>query len=165
MCRRQGPFAGARTLIRMFHCARPSSSVFADAGALLAARIIRWNPSGSEEQQLDKDGPGSADNGDQRGQPGQFCSTDFHESTYSSRKAVPRGTGAKPETAGDHSEEDRQPVDEARWGGQWQGEKGRSLGSIRAAPRGAPVVEGSIANAHDLCVPLTRRRGEARRPA
>jgi hypothetical protein len=99
-------------------------SVFADAGALLAASIIRCSPP-SEEQQLNQDGPCGTDDGDQRGEPRQLCSTDFDESAHTTRKYVSRGTGHKPKTAGDRGEEDGQPVDGARWGGQWQGEQGR----------------------------------------
>ena len=57
----------------------------------------------SEEEQLNQDGPGSADDGDQRGESRQLCSTDVHESAHRARKDVPRGTGRKPEKSGDPS--------------------------------------------------------------
>jgi len=89
------------------------------------SRTLNTTSSGSEEQQLNQDGPGGTDDGDQRGEPRQLCSTDFDESAHTAREYVPRGTGHKPKTAGDRSEEDGQPVDGARWGGQWEGEQGR----------------------------------------
>jgi hypothetical protein len=90
-------------LIRIVHSARDHPvSVFADAGHSLqrgpSAAVLQ-----SEEEQLNQDGPGSADDGDQRGESRQLCSTDVHESAHRARKDVPRGTGRKPEKSGDPS--------------------------------------------------------------
>jgi hypothetical protein len=87
-------------------------SVHSAATILFPSSLTRGTPcsedhplqsSRSEEEQLDQDGPGSADDGDQRGESRQLCSTDVHESAHRARKDVPRGTGRKPEKSRDPS--------------------------------------------------------------
>jgi hypothetical protein len=103
--------SGATTAHRSFRAERRPLSM-AVGTRLVLRGVWELNPcsedhplqsSRSEEEQLNQDGPGSADDGDQRGESRQLCSTDVHESAHRARKDVPRGTGRKPEKSGDPS--------------------------------------------------------------